>query len=201
MPIETAGSVSTTEVPAGTQVEFEIKNTTFDADGKYGPSVELDLIIADETYYGTQLRYWARVQQPRLDLVRKWRGDGMSDEVIKTALKERGFKFRKVDDRDNMVIGRGGNLYKILTATAGGPRGAEQVLEECDDFNQLADKLVGGRFVGTTKTRTPTATSGSTVARRSSRLPRSLPTREVPAMQIPVPLSQMTTSTIYRFNP
>ncbi len=152
MPIATTGSVTSTEpVPAGTQVEYTIRETTFDGQGKYGPSIELGLNITDERYYGTQLKYWARVQQPRLDLVRKYRADGMSDNLIKEALKERNFRFKKVDEPDDMVIGRSGNLYKILVATKGSPAAAQKVLEECDDFDQLAEQLVGGKFIGTTK--------------------------------------------------
>jgi hypothetical protein len=75
----------------------------------------------------------------------------MSDKLIAEALRERGFKFKKVDEPDEMRVGRGGNTYKILTAVEGTIRGAEDALQECDSFEDLAKRLVGGTFVGTTK--------------------------------------------------
>ena len=152
MPIETTGSATAAvDIPAGIQAEIGIRKAAFDADGNFGPDIELDLDMLDEEYYGTPLKYWARIQQPRLDLVRKYRSDGMSDHLIKEALKERGFEFKKIDEPDKMKVGRRGNLYKILTAATGSTKAADQVLAECDDFDQLAERLVGGRFIGTTK--------------------------------------------------
>jgi len=152
VPIETVGaSGSSTDVPAGIQVEFEAKAATFEVDGRYGPDIELELDIVTEQYYGTPLKYWARIQQPRLDLVRKYRNDGMSDSLIKEALKERGLKFKKLDEKDKMVVGKNGNLFKILIATAGSPRGADAILAEVDSFDELAQRMVGTRFVGTTR--------------------------------------------------
>jgi hypothetical protein len=150
MAIPTSGSVST-EVPAGLQTEFRIAKATFDPDGRFGPQVELDIEMVDEKFVGTQLRYWASVQRPRLDLVRKYRGDGMSDKLIAEALRERGHKCKKIDDEDTMTVGRGGNLYKLLVATTGSIHGAETALQECDSFDELAQRLVGSTFVGTTK--------------------------------------------------
>jgi hypothetical protein len=152
VPIETVGSAGgAIEIPAGTQAEFAVKAAAFDEKGKYGPAVELDLNFVTEQYYGVPLKYWARVQQPRLDLVRKWRGDGMSDNLIKEALKERGFKFKKIDEPDKMVVGKGGNLYKILVAGTGSPRAADALLAEVDSFDELAERMANFRFIGTTK--------------------------------------------------
>ena len=75
----------------------------------------------------------------------------MSDKLIKEALKERGFSFKKLDDPDKMVVGRGGNLYKILIAGTGSARAADELLAEVNGFDELAERLVGYRFVGTTK--------------------------------------------------
>src|SRR5215218_9319322 len=152
MPIETVGgSGSHDDIPAGSQVEFVVENATFDAKGKFGPDIELDLKTLGEEHYGIPLKYWARVQQPRLDLVRKWRGDGMSDKLIKEALKERGFTCKKIDEPDKMVVGRGGNLFKILVAGTSSPQAADQLLAECDSFDELAERMVGFEFIGTTK--------------------------------------------------
>jgi len=152
MPIETVGgSGSHDDIPAGSQVEFVVENATFDAKAKFGPDIELDLKTLGEEHYGIPLKYWARVQQPRLDLVRKWRGDGMSDKLIKEALKERGFSFKKIDEPDKMVVGRGGNLFKILVAGTGSPRAADELLNEVNSFEELAERVVGFRFVGTVK--------------------------------------------------
>ena len=150
MPLPTQGSVAT-EVPAGIQTEFKIAQAIFDPKGQFGPCIELDNELTDEKYLGTTLKYWASVQQPRLDLVRKYRKDAMSDKLIAEALRERGFKFKKIDEPDEMRIGRSGNLYKFLTAVTGSVRGAEDALDECDSFDELAERLVGGTFVGTTK--------------------------------------------------
>src|SRR5215212_11025066 len=152
MPIEITGAAgSSTEVPAGIQVPFKIKKATFQPDGKHGPAVELDKVITDARYYGTPLKYWARIQQPRLDMVRRLRADGMSDKLIKEALKERGFTCKKIDEEDKMVVGRGGNLFKILVAGTGSPQAADQLLAECDSFDELAERMVGCEFIGTTK--------------------------------------------------
>src|SRR5215211_6169899 len=75
----------------------------------------------------------------------------MSDSLIKEALKERGLKFKKLDEKDKMVVGKNGNLFKILVATAGSPRGADAILAEVNTFDELAERIVGTRFVGTTR--------------------------------------------------
>jgi len=151
MPLQTSGSV-TTEVPDGTQVRWSIKDATFEPDGQYGPDIELELDIITEKYIGTSTRYWAKIQQPRLDKVRKLRKEGLDDETIASALRKQGFEFNKIDEADAMVVGRGGALYSILAARCGGNRrAAEKVLEDCDTFNELAERLKEGVFVGTTK--------------------------------------------------
>jgi hypothetical protein len=152
MPLETTGSVGTEEVPAGTQVRWRIQNAAFEPDGRYGPDIELDLDIVTEEYLGTSTRYWARIQQPRLDKVRKFRKDGLDDETIGTVLAKQGFGFDRIDDPDKMVVGRSGALYNILVAVQGGDRKkAEAVIKLCNSFDDLAEHFVGGRFVGTTK--------------------------------------------------
>lgn len=150
MPIPTSGSVGT-EVPSGVQTEFRITDSTFDQDNKYGPSFELDLELAEEQYLGVSMRYWAKIQQPRLDLVRNLRGQGLDDETIESALRKQGFEFDSIDDPDELKVARGGNLYKILTAVEGSAKGAEAVLRRCNSFDELAECLIDGSFIGTTK--------------------------------------------------
>ena len=151
MPLQTSGSVAT-EVPDGTQVRWSIKDATFEPDGVYGPDIELDLDIVTEDYIGTSTKYWARIQQPRLDKVRKLRKEGLDDETIAAALRKQGCEFKRIDEADQLVIGRGGALYAIHVARCGGDRlVAEKVLQNCDAFDDLAESLKGGAFVGTTK--------------------------------------------------
>jgi len=140
-----------TEVPAGTQTEFRIVGAAFDPTNNYGPQIELKLELTEEQYLGVSMTYWASIQQPRLDKVRKWRKDGLDDETIASALKKQGFEFENIDEPDSMRVGRGGNLYKLITAIEGSTKGAEAVLERYDTFDELAECMVDGTFVGTTK--------------------------------------------------
>ncbi len=150
MAIPTTGSVAA-EVPAGTQTEFRITDATFDENNKYGPSFELELELTDERYLGTQMRYWANLQRPRLDKVRNLRAQGLDDETIASVLRKQNFEFKKIDDPEGPKVSRSGNLYKILTAVEGSMRGAEAALKQCNSFNELAKRLVDGAFVGTIK--------------------------------------------------
>ncbi len=150
MPIPVSGSVGA-DVPDGVQTEFRITEAAFDENNKYGPSFELTLELAEEDYLGVSMKYWAKVQQPRLDKVRKWRQDGLDDETIASALKKQGFKFKKLDEPDTLQIGRSSNLYKILTAVEGSAKGAEALLKRANTFEELAKALEDGSFIGTTK--------------------------------------------------
>lgn len=150
MPIKTSGSTGT-EIPAGTQVSWRVRDAAFDPTGRFGPTIELVLDIVTDEYIGTSTKYWARIQQPRLDKVAKLRGEGVDDELITAILQKQGFEFDELDEMDELLVGRSGALYSILQAGQGDGNAAEKVLEQCDSFDQLADRLVGGRFVGTTK--------------------------------------------------
>jgi hypothetical protein len=150
MPIPTTGAVG--DVPAGIQTLFLIRNATFEPAGKYGPDIELELDLVDDEYVGTSTTYWASIQRPRIDKVEDLRENGLDDEDIARVLRKQGFEFEELDEPDTFTVGRGGNLYKILVAVNGGDRRrAEAVLERCNDFDELAEALKGGRFVGTTK--------------------------------------------------
>jgi hypothetical protein len=150
MPIRTTGSTGA-EVPAGTQVRWRVSEASFDENGRYGPTVELDLDITTPEYLGTSIKYWAKIAQPRLDKVSKLRGEGLDDDTIAAVLEKQGFEFGNLDELDEMLVSRGGALYAILTAGQGSTQGAEKVLQECGNFDELAARLVDARFVGTTK--------------------------------------------------
>src|SRR5215207_6497364 len=134
MPIPTSGGFGdSVEVPAGAQVEWRIKSAAFNPLGQYGPDLELDLEIMDNRYFGITTKYWARIQQPRLDKVRKLRKEGISDETIATVLRGQGYEFKKVDEKDALTVVRAGALYSILVARCGGDRKkAEEALQELD---------------------------------------------------------------------
>jgi hypothetical protein len=150
MAIKSSGSTGV-EVPAGTQVSWRVREAAFEQDGKYGPTVELDLDVVTEEYAGAETKYWCRIQRPRIDKVAKLRGEGADDEMIEAILRKQNYEFENLDDPDEMLVSRAGALYSILMATQGGTQGAEQVLASCDTFDDLAFRLVGGRFVGTTR--------------------------------------------------
>ncbi len=149
MAIPTSGSVAA-DVPAGIQTEFRVVDATFDENNRFGPAIELELELTDEKYIGSSMRYWAKVQQPRLDKVRKLRENGLDDETIEAALLKQGFTFDAIDDPDTYHVGRSGNLYALLSAVEGSAKGAEAALKRCDGFAELAEGLIDGSFVGTT---------------------------------------------------
>lgn len=160
MPLNDAvvGSVGT-EIPDGAQVRWGIKDATWEPDGKYGPDFELNLEAKNDEYFGTTAKMWPRVQEPRLDLVRKLRKDEVPDSAIaetlkKKALKNKAYDFKEsIDEPDRRVLSRLGGAYKVfLAAVAGGDhRKAEAILKECESFDDLADRMVGGSFVIATK--------------------------------------------------
>ncbi len=150
MAIGTTGSAGT-EIPAGTQVRWEVTDATFDKDGRYGPTIELDVDVVTPEFAGASTKYWCKIARPRLDKVTRLRGDGLDDETIETALRKQGFEFEDLDEADTMLVARSGALYAILTAGQGSVQGAEKALQECAGFEELAARLVGTRFVGTTK--------------------------------------------------
>jgi hypothetical protein len=149
MPIKTSGSTGT-EIPTGTQVSWRVREAAFDPNGRYGPTIELQLDITTDEYVGTSVKYFAKIAQERLDKAAKLRGEGVDDELIKAILHKQGYKFDELDDPDEMSVARGGALYAILTARQGDVASAEQFLKQSDSFDELAARLVGGRFVGTT---------------------------------------------------
>jgi hypothetical protein len=149
MAIPTSGSVAV-DIPAGIQTEFRIVDAEFDEQNRYGPSIELELELTDEKYIGTSIKYWAKVQCPRLDKVRKLREEGLDDETIAAALNKQGFTFDSIDEADTYHVARAGKLYAILSAVEGSAKGAETALKKCANFSELAEGLIDGSFVGTT---------------------------------------------------
>ena len=152
MPIDRSGSVGGNIPENGVQARFRITQAEFRPETRYGPDIELELQMIDEDYFGTPARFWVRLQQPRMDKVRKMRAEGMSDALIKEALKEQGFKVKKVDEKDSTRINRGGNAYGVLLATCRGDhQNAEAMLDKLNSFDELAKYLKGKSFAGTTK--------------------------------------------------
>src|SRR5215218_5714989 len=152
MPIDRSGSVGGNIPENGVQARFRITQAEFRPETRFGPDIELQLQMIDEDYFGTPARFWVRLQQPRMDKVRRMRAEGLSDEIIKQALKEQGFKFKKIDEKDSTRINRGGNAYGVLLATCQGDhQKAEEVLDKLNSFDELAKYLKGKSFVGTTK--------------------------------------------------
>jgi hypothetical protein len=136
----------------GAQVRWGIKNPVYDPGGRYGPCIPMDLEALNEEYLGATAKVWPRIQEPRLDLVRKLRKDGIPDEAIKAALLKKGFKFDRIDEPDKRVLSRHGGAYKVLLGVCGGDRkNAEAVLGRCDSFDDLASAMDGGSFVIATK--------------------------------------------------
>lgn len=151
MPLETTGAIDV-GMQDGAQVRWGIQNPVYDPKGKYGPCIEMDLKALNEEYLGATAKVWPRIQEPRLDLVRKLRKDEVPDEAIEVTLRKKGFKFDRIDEPDKQVIGRKGGTYKILVAVCGGDRKyAETVLARCNNFDELANALDGGSFVIATK--------------------------------------------------
>jgi hypothetical protein len=151
MPIPTTGSVEA-EIAGGTQLRWRIANAEFRPYGKFGPEVTLKLEVANPDHAGVETIYSAAIQRPRLDKVARLEKEGLKPKAIAEILREQGYHFDKIDEPDTLSVARGGNLYKILLASCGGDRvRAELALQKCDGFDELAEKLVGGTFVGTTK--------------------------------------------------
>jgi hypothetical protein len=150
MAIPTSGSVAA-DVPPGTQTTFRIVDASFDENNRYGPKFELDLELTDDAYLGTMMKYWAALQQPRLNKVRKLRESGLDDETISEVLKKQNFKFDKIDEADTLTVSRFGQLYAIIAAVEGSIKGAEAALNKYNSFSELAASLIDGSFVGTTR--------------------------------------------------
>jgi hypothetical protein len=139
------------DVDEGTQVEVLVADATYDAEGRFGPAVELELeVLKPVAHAGSTILSTFGLSQPRLSKVRDLRADGFDDEAIAAALKNKNFEFEGIDDPETPKLG--GALLRIVKACYGGDaRAVKKLLDECDTFDELADALVGRRFVAMTR--------------------------------------------------
>jgi hypothetical protein len=149
MGIDTTKSFA--DINEGTQVTVVIDDATYDEDGRFGPAVELTLeVLAPAAHAGDTILSTFGLSQPRLSKVRDLRNDGLDDGAIAKVLENKGFKFERIDDPETPKLG--GALLRIVKATYNAdPRAVKKLLAECDTFDELADALVGRRFVATTR--------------------------------------------------
>ncbi len=139
------------DINEGTQVEVLIADATYDADGRFGPAVELELEVLKPTVHaGSSILSTFSLSQPRLSKVRDLRADGFDDEAIASALRNKNFEFKSIDDPETPKLG--GALLRIVKASYNDDtRAVKKLLAECDSFDELADALIGRRFVATTR--------------------------------------------------
>jgi len=146
-----ATTKSFADINEGTQVEVEVADATFDEDGRFGPEVELSLDVhKPSAFAGETIMSSFSLSQPRLRKVRALREDGLDDAAIAAVLEKKGFEFETIDDPETPKLG--GALLRIVKAGVGADaRAVKKLLEECDTFDDLADALIGRRFVCTTR--------------------------------------------------
>jgi len=139
------------DVDEGTQIEVLVAGATYDAEGRFGPAVELELeVLKPVAHAGSTILSTFGLSQPRLSKVRDLRADGFDDEAIAAALKNKNFEFEGIDEPETPKLG--GALLRIVKACYGGDaRAVKKLLDECDSFGELADALVGRRVVATTR--------------------------------------------------
>jgi hypothetical protein len=146
-----ATTKSFADIKEGSQVEVEVADATYDAEGRFGPAVELALEVrVPEAHAGDSILSTFGLSQPRLSKVRDLRADGLDDEAIASVLRNKSFEFENIDDPDTPKLG--GALLRIVKACYNeDARAVKKLLKECDSFNDLADALIGRRFVATTR--------------------------------------------------
>jgi hypothetical protein len=148
MGIDTTKSFA--DVKEGTQVQVVVGDAVYDADGRFGPAVELTLdVVEPAAHAGDTILSTFGLSQPRLSKVRDLRDDGLDDKAIAKVLEKKGFRFEKIDEPETPKLG--GALLRIVKACYGDPRAVKKLLAECGTFDDLADALVGRRFVATTR--------------------------------------------------
>jgi hypothetical protein len=149
MGIDTTTSFA--DINEGTQVTAQVADATYDAEGRFGPAIELELdVLKPSAHAGQTIFSTFSLSQPRLSKVRDLRNDGLDDEAIAQVLEKKGFKFENIDDPETPKLG-----VALLRAVKAGlnedARALKKLLAECDTFHDLANALVGLRFVFTTR--------------------------------------------------
>jgi hypothetical protein len=146
-----ATTKSFADISEGTQVAVEVIDATYDEDGRFGPAVELTLdVLKPSAHTGDSILSTFGLSQPRRSKVRDLRADGLDDEAIATVLENKNFGFKTIDDPETPKLG--GALLRIVKACYDADaRAVKKLLEECDTFDDLADALIGRRFVCMTR--------------------------------------------------
>ncbi len=146
-----ATTKSFADISEGTQVAAVISDATYDEEGRFGPAVELALdVLTPSAHTGDSVLSTFGLSQPRLSKVRDLRADGLDDSSIATVLENKNFEFETIDDPETPKLG--GALLRIVKACYDADaRAVKKLLEECDTFGDLADALIGRRFVCTTR--------------------------------------------------
>jgi hypothetical protein len=139
------------DIDEGTQVTGEIADAVYDEFGRFGAEMELSLeVLEPSEHNGETIMSTFALSQPRLRKVRDLKEDGFDDEAIAEVLKKKGFAFDKIDEPETPKLG--GALLKIVKACyQNDSRTIKKVLAECDTFDDLAEALIGKRFVFTTR--------------------------------------------------
>jgi len=146
-----ATTKSFADINEGTQVEVEIVDATYDEEGRFGAAVELTLEVQTPTEHaGDTILSTFGLSQPRLNKVRNLRADGLDDEAIAGVLRNKGFEFENIDEPETPKLG--GALLRIVKACYNADaRAVRKLLAECSTFDDLAEALIGRRFVATTR--------------------------------------------------
>jgi hypothetical protein len=146
-----ATTKSFADINEGTQVEVEVADAAYDEEGRFGPEVELSLDVhKPSAFAGETIMSSFSLSQPRLRKVRDLREDGLDDAAIAAVLRKKGFEFETIDDPETPKLG--GALRHIVRACYNADaRAVKKLLEECGTFDDLADALIGRRFVATTR--------------------------------------------------
>jgi hypothetical protein len=139
------------DVTEGTQVTVEIADAAYDEAGRFGAEMNLELEIqAPAEYNGETILSSFSLSQPRLRKVRDLREDGLDDETIAEVLRKKGFEFGEIDEPETPKLG--GALLKIVKACYHNDSPViRKMLRDCETFDDLAEALVGKRFVCTTR--------------------------------------------------
>ncbi len=139
------------DINEGTQVEVEIADAIYDEAGRFGPEFELSLDVASPSaHVGDTILSSFSLSQPRLRKVRDLRDDGLDDETIAKVLEKKGFEFETIDDPETPKLG-GALLRIVKSCFDNDARAIKKLLAECAAFDELAEALIGRRFVATTR--------------------------------------------------
>lgn len=139
------------DIDEGTQITVEIADAVYDELGRFGAEIEMTLdLIEPAEHSGESIMSSFSLSQPRLRKVRDLRDDGIDDEAIAEVLRKKKFEFENIDDPETPKVG--GALLRIVKAAHNNDsRAVRKLLAECDTFDDLAEALVGKRFVCTTR--------------------------------------------------